>query len=171
MRYNWIPNILSILRIVMAIGFPFAASDLRFIILCLALLSEYFDGWLARKYNWASASGQLLDPIADKLFTLSIGLTFVALNKLSLLELLFISVRDLVAGLGFLVVVLAFKNYKMVPNFKPNLFGKITTAFQYFVFLDVALMETPHYWLILMTGFLSLVAAVIYVFNFYFSFK
>lgn len=171
MRYNWIPNILSILRILMAVGFPFAAADLRFVILFMALFSEFLDGWLARKYNWVSASGQLLDPIADKLFTLSVGLTFIALHKLSLLELLFISVRDLVAGLGFLLVVLVFKNYKLVPQFKPHLFGKITTAFQYFVFIDVVLMDASHFWLILLTGFLSSISAIIYTFSFYISFK
>tara|TARA_B100001059_G_C17835419_1_gene587730 strand:+ start:99 stop:641 length:543 start_codon:yes stop_codon:yes gene_type:complete len=63
-------------------GYSFA-----FILFFVAGATDYFDGYLARKYNLTSQIGEILDPIADKilivfvLFGLSVNLTsyFIAL--------------------------------------------------------------------------------------------
>ena len=60
---------------------------LAFILFFVAGVTDYFDGYLARKYNLTSQIGEILDPIADKilivfvLFGLSVNLTsyFIAL--------------------------------------------------------------------------------------------
>ena len=60
---------------------------LAFILFFIAGITDYFDGYLARKYNLTSQIGEILDPIADKilivfvLFGLSVNLTsyFIAL--------------------------------------------------------------------------------------------
>ena len=52
-----------------------------FILFCVASVTDYFDGYLARKYNSVSQIGEILDPIADKilivflLFAISVNLT------------------------------------------------------------------------------------------------
>ena len=52
-----------------------------FILFFIASITDYFDGYLARKYNLVSQLGEILDPIADKilivflLFALSVNLT------------------------------------------------------------------------------------------------
>ncbi len=54
---------------------------LAFILFFVAGVTDYFDGYLARKYNLTSKIGEILDPIADKilivfvLFGLSVNLT------------------------------------------------------------------------------------------------
>ena len=54
---------------------------LAFILFFVAGGTDYFDGYLARKYNLTSQIGEILDPIADKilivfvLFGLSVNLT------------------------------------------------------------------------------------------------
>ena len=54
---------------------------LAFILFFIAGITDYFDGYLARKYNLTSEIGEILDPIADKilivfvLFGLSVNLT------------------------------------------------------------------------------------------------
>ena len=54
---------------------------LAFILFFIAGVTDYFDGYLARKYNLTSEIGEILDPIADKilivfvLFGLSVNLT------------------------------------------------------------------------------------------------
>ena len=58
------------------------------------LASEFLDGFIARLCNWTSYLGQVLDPIADKLFVLSVSLTWIALGKLTLLQWLLFALRD-----------------------------------------------------------------------------
>lgn len=169
--FKWIPNCLSLIRMLIAIAFPFLHPSSRSLILALALLTEYLDGALARKFNWVSLTGQVLDPIADKLLVLSVGLTFIAINKFSLAELLLIGIRDITAGVGFIIIVLLFKNYKMIQSFRPNLAGKMTTFFQYLVFFDILVATTPHTSLIVATSVLSLVSAIQYTLNIYFARK
>ena len=43
---------------------------LAFILFFLAGITDYFDGYLARKYNAVSQLGDILDPIADKILIL-----------------------------------------------------------------------------------------------------
>jgi CDP-diacylglycerol--glycerol-3-phosphate 3-phosphatidyltransferase len=54
---------------------------IAFILFFIASITDYFDGYLARKYNSVSQIGEILDPIADKilivflLFAISINLS------------------------------------------------------------------------------------------------
>lgn len=48
----------------------------------VAALTDYFDGWVARKFNQTSAFGTFLDPISDKIFVAALLVTFVAFGRL-----------------------------------------------------------------------------------------
>ncbi|MDC0410286.1 CDP-diacylglycerol--glycerol-3-phosphate 3-phosphatidyltransferase [Gammaproteobacteria bacterium] len=60
-----------------------------FILFFIASITDYFDGYLARKYNLVSQLGEILDPIADKilivflLFAISVNLTSYYIGFLS----------------------------------------------------------------------------------------
>jgi CDP-diacylglycerol--glycerol-3-phosphate 3-phosphatidyltransferase len=64
-------NSLSIFRIIAAFAIipmlMFQMYWVAFIVYVLAALSDFFDGWLARKYNATSKIGGVLDHIGDKL--------------------------------------------------------------------------------------------------------
>ncbi len=68
-------NLLTFSRILIAI-FIFVLLFLEdyyllaFILFLMAGLSDYFDGFLARKYNASSQIGEILDPIADKILVI-----------------------------------------------------------------------------------------------------
>jgi CDP-diacylglycerol--glycerol-3-phosphate 3-phosphatidyltransferase len=54
---------------------PRAAAALAFLVACL---TDFFDGWLARRRGIASALGQYLDPLADKLIVAAVLIMLVA---------------------------------------------------------------------------------------------
>ena len=60
-----------------------------FILFFIASITDYFDGYLARKYNSVSQLGEILDPIADKilivflLFAIAVNLTSYYIGFLS----------------------------------------------------------------------------------------
>lgn len=71
-----------------------------FILFFLASITDYFDGYFARKFNSVSQLGEILDPIADKilivflLFALSVSLTSFYIGFLSA----FIITREIWVG-------------------------------------------------------------------------
>ena len=71
-----------------------------FTLFFIASITDYFDGYLARKYNLVSQLGEILDPIADKililflLFAISVNLTSYYIGFLSA----FIITREIWVG-------------------------------------------------------------------------
>jgi cardiolipin synthase (CMP-forming) len=69
------PNVLSMLRLVVVPLFLWLILSKHdgwaVVVLTLSGVSDYFDGKIARKYNLVSRVGQLLDPLADRLYILS----------------------------------------------------------------------------------------------------
>ena len=70
-----LPNVLSMLRLV---GVPIFLwlilshhDGWALVVLLLSGLSDYLDGKIARRYNLVSRVGQLLDPLADRLYIVS----------------------------------------------------------------------------------------------------
>jgi cardiolipin synthase (CMP-forming) len=159
---KWVPNFLSSLRIVVAVVFPLAAGRYRLPLVTVAVLTEYFDGALARQFKWESLLGQILDPIADKLFALSVGVTLVVGHLISWPTLIFISFRDISVGTAFVYFLATSREYHRLSDFRPNLPGKLTTVFQYLVFFDILAFENPSVWLIAVTGCLNVASAILY---------
>ena len=82
-------NFLTISRILIAaIIFLILMSSsgyfLALIFFLIASLTDYFDGYLARKYNAVSQLGEILDPIADKILIVFV-LFGLAINLASFL--------------------------------------------------------------------------------------
>lgn len=86
-----VPNILTILRLiaapVMAIAFillprPFA-DWCALAMFVLASLTDYLDGYIARKFNQVSKMGTMMDPIADKAMVVIALTVLCAVSSLS----------------------------------------------------------------------------------------
>lgn len=69
------PNVLSMLRLVCVPIFLWliltSQDNWAVVILTLSGVSDYLDGKIARHYNQVTQVGQLLDPLADRLYILS----------------------------------------------------------------------------------------------------
>ena len=70
MSLRWLPNAITIGRMVLALPLLWALGTAQFALaLWIALvagMSDAIDGWLAKRYHWHSHFGGLLDPLADK---------------------------------------------------------------------------------------------------------
>lgn len=85
------PNLLTVIRIIFAslIALILIFFDskmayfISFILFSLAGVTDYFDGWLARKKGQISDLGRMLDPIADKILVIS---TFIILMSNNVIE-------------------------------------------------------------------------------------
>jgi cardiolipin synthase (CMP-forming) len=75
-------------------------STLAFVIFGLASLTDWFDGWLARRYGSFSRYGRLADPLADRLLIDSAVILLWHHGRLPLLAPILIIGRDLVLALG-----------------------------------------------------------------------
>jgi len=158
-----IPNELSIFRICTAIAFPLVPVAFRLPLILLAALSEFLDGFLARRWHAVTSLGQLLDPIADKLFVLSTIGVLIHEGRVTVLQFILLAARDIVVAVGSASVFLE-KRQSAVPHLKPRWSGKVATAFQFallFVLFTDWLIARP---LLYVTIILSVISAIDYLY-------
>ena len=101
-----LPNQLTILRIILSPVFLiFFLSDVIWMkqvsvaIYIVAALSDWYDGWLARKFNYITSWGKFWDPLADKILTSSAFIAFSIVGLVPLWMVLIIISRDLLITL------------------------------------------------------------------------
>lgn len=152
-----IPNILTVFRIILtpfiialifinsdvvysysflglnnSVSITFLISGILFVIACI---SDFLDGYLARKNKWISDFGKIWDPIADKVLTTSIYICFSIINLIPFYFVILMVIRD--------IVVDAYRQSATKKGIvtPANFFGKLKTVLQmssilliYFVF-------------------------------------
>ncbi len=108
-RVLTVPNLLSALRL---LGVPLflwlilgpQADALAIVVLALAGFTDWLDGYLARKWHQISRLGQLLDPVADRLYILA---TLVGLLLRGIVPLWFVILlvsRDVIMSVVLVVL-------------------------------------------------------------------
>ena len=103
---SW-PNAVTGLRIVMVpvlVGSFFIGSTsglwLGFAVFAAAALSDFFDGWLARRLDQHSLLGRILDPIADKLLVAAALVMLATDGRAAVIAVVAILLREfLISGL------------------------------------------------------------------------
>jgi cardiolipin synthase len=135
-----IPNLLTCLRILLAGFFPLAPNAMRLLVVGTALLTEYLDGALSRLLHAQTLLGQILDPVADKLFFGSVVITFWIEGRLSLFEVFLLGIRD-IAVICVVCYITLRGRWHYLTMMKPKIFGKLTTAFQYGAFVNLIVAE------------------------------
>jgi len=160
-----IPSALSLLRLGLAAWFPLAAPALRPALLIAAALSDFVDGWIARRFKLATWLGGLLDALADKLFALAALLTFTFGAELTGWQAMLLLARDFAVALIALYAIVKRKWYAF-RHMPARWFGKVTTAAMFLFFLLLATWpgQRQAFWpAFILTATLSFAAAIDYL--------
>lgn len=164
-----LPNTLSLFRVFLVTPFLIAviykSYTLALVLFLLAGVSDFLDGFLARRLNQKSMLGAFLDPLGDKLLT---TVAFVSLAFEGLLPAwlaVLVVAKDVYVALGSGVAYLGGN----ITTFPPAFWGKLSTVLQIatvgLLLLLVILGHRPA-WLDLLygaTGLVTVIAGVHYV--------
>ena len=125
------PNILTLSRIVFAAILIYLLEQgsrtgniLAVIVFTIASITDFYDGYLAKKWGMISDFGKIMDPVADKILLLT---TFGVLAHLGLVAwwmFIVIAIREIVITASRL---LAFRKGQVLAAERS---GKIKTVFQ-----------------------------------------
>jgi phosphatidylglycerophosphate synthase len=157
-----IPNALTVIRILLAIVFPLAPVSWHAAVIGVALATEFFDGYLARRFHWDSKTGERLDPVADKLFFISVCLTWVWMGKLSWPILLLMGIRDIGVALLLLLYIVTGR-YSLSRFIRPTRASKLTTVFQYVTFFAIFWWKAAVPVLVFLTATTAVIALAQYI--------
>lgn len=139
-----VPNLLTVVRIILTVPFLYLISQGRFGIALwvffLAGLTDFADGYVARRFNQRSSLGRFLDPLADKLLTTAAFVVMAIPHEgfPSIPVWLAVAVvgRDLIIVVGSLIVYSLTRFKKFTPTWlgKATTFGELGLIFWFLVF-------------------------------------
>lgn len=135
-----LPNIISILRIILVFPVVWALLNDHFILalvlFTVAGISDALDGFLAKHYHWESRLGSILDPLADKL------LLIASLACLSWLDLIPVWLFWMALGRDFLIVIGGVTYHYLLGKFDltPLWSSKFNTSLQ-IILVILAILE------------------------------
>ncbi len=134
-----LPNFICLVRIALiwpTIDALYAGRNWTALILvAVCAVSDGLDGWLAKRFNWTSQLGKLLDPLADKLLLVALFLTAAWINLLPWWLTAAVVARDVMIGLGAVIYRFWFGPL----HGRPTLVSKINTGMQLAVALAAIL--------------------------------
>ncbi len=132
MTWN-LPNILTISRIILTLVFVVLASNaetaillrwIAYICAIVAGITDFADGYLARKWNQVSEFGALMDPLADKIFATATMIMLVEFGYMAgWMAVIILSREFMVTGLR----MMAIKHNRVI---SADRWGKWKTALQ-----------------------------------------
>lgn len=156
-----LPNSVSLSRLLLAVAFVLAGDRwVRVGLIAVAGLTDFLDGWLARRNRLETRTGALLDPVADRAFVLAAVSVYLFESLISTTEYFVILARDFATALGFLVA-------QVVPWLRPAVFqarllGKSVTVLQLTFLVVVLILPALGDALVLAIGVVSAASIVDY---------
>lgn len=144
-----LPNKLTFIRLVLAVPFIYFLQEsnaegfvyrmIAFALFVVASLTDFFDGYLARKYNLVTDFGKLMDPLADKILVISALVLFVELRYIpAWMSIIVIAREFLISGIR----MLAAAKGEVIPAGK---LGKYKTTSQMVVILIMIIVGNQWY--------------------------
>jgi len=126
-------------------------------------LTDFLDGYLARKYNMVTDLGRLLDPLADKLTLISILVVLIYMNVIPKIISITLLTREVFVLFGSSIMYLMGRDL-----IKPTLLGKSSMFLLYVAIaaslLDLAFIDMLLYYVVIP---LNIISALDYIRNAY----
>jgi CDP-diacylglycerol--glycerol-3-phosphate 3-phosphatidyltransferase len=146
-----LPNQLTLLRVLLTpvfVAFLMSSShlylQLSLVVFIVAALTDWYDGWIARKMGYTSRWGKFFDPLADKVLSSAALLAFVGLNLVDAWMVWIVIVRDfLITGLRSYAELLD-KPIVTTKGAQAKTFGQFVVIY-YILILYVARSIPPVY--------------------------
>lgn len=143
-RLLTVPNVISLGRLASVPLFVWlfvsGRENLAVALYAVGALTDFFDGYIARRTNSVSELGKLLDPLADRIFIVALAVALVARQVLPLWLAVAIIARDLL-----LVSLFPLLDRRGIERIRVNLVGKSATAALLFGLTWLAISETGFF--------------------------
>jgi cardiolipin synthase (CMP-forming) len=134
-----LPNLICLVRILLIWPTIDALVSANYwtalVLVAICAVSDGLDGWLAKRFNWTSHLGKILDPLADKLLLVALFLTATWIGLLPWWLAAVAVARDVLIGSGALL----YRIFLGPLHGRPTLISKINTGFQLTVALAAIL--------------------------------
>ncbi len=164
-----LPNKLTVARLVLAIPFIYFLENssngdwtykiIAFVIFALASITDFLDGYLARKHNLITDFGKVMDPLADKVLVISALVVMVALNYIpSWMSIVVIFREFLISGIR---IVVAAKGEVVAAN----KLGKYKTTSQMIVVMILILFGKEYPSIFNINVYLMLIPVVLTIWS------
>ena len=132
-----LPNIICLLRIALIwpvlVSIQQGAYTRTLLLFFIAACSDGLDGYLAKRFNWTSQLGKMLDPLADKLLLVAVFLVATWLGMIPRWLTVAAVGRDVMIALGALVYRIGWGPV----NGRPLTASKINTLLQLLYVLSI----------------------------------
>ena len=130
-----LPNIITVIRILLVLPTAWLLYQTRYhdaiVLMAIAGASDALDGALARRFNWKSELGAILDPLADKFLVAAVFVVFTIQGHIPLWVAIIALTRDFVILCGAIVYKYLFRDIEVAPTFV----SKANTAMQIIMLL------------------------------------
>lgn len=137
LRMSYIPNAICILRIILVIPIIDFLWDKQYEnalgLIAIAGISDFLDGFLAKKNNWRSKLGAALDPAADKILLVSLFVVLYLMDLIPFWLMATVLMRDFMILFGLALYYYFIEK----PNPNPSFISKFNTNLQIFFVLFV----------------------------------
>ena len=142
-----IPNLLTVFRFFLV--YPIVISileqnyNLTLFFFFLAGISDFLDGYLARKFSWESRFGKVFDPISDKVLVIATLISLSLVDEITIYLTVFLLSRDLFIIVGVILSSLLIDDYEIKPYFSGKFNSFVLMTYLGFVILEVTFGFVP----------------------------
>jgi cardiolipin synthase (CMP-forming) len=143
MNVSQLPNLITLTRIALAPAFLLLLNDgdykLALAVFAIAGLSDGLDGFIAKRFNYQSRLGAILDPVADKILLVSAYVMLTVLNHLPFWLVIVVVFRDLLIVGGYVLYTSLYGPVHMRPSWISKLNTFVQIALVVIVLLEQAI--------------------------------